>query len=798
MSLGHGAISQSPISALASALASAEAMLFRRSVAQASVPIARLVGRIVRRHGQGKIGVVNTEAFNGISLSNASTTWTPPAGVTRVFVEAWGAGGNGGDAAFDDSGGGGGGGGYAGGWVAVTPGTAYTIQAGGTSLGLGESYFSGPGVSVHAYGGAPGENGGGAGAGAGGNGGPGLSGVRTYSGGNGGSGYQNSTSGQGGGGGGGGGSTSAGSNGVNGALGLGAAGGAGGIVGGGSGGSVSGGGSNTAGAAPGGGGAGGSQFGTAGGTDGAPGRVLLTYETTPRVLHAADMPRLSNQKMIQGQVPQVLVGTVARRFGRADARSDNNIGLLRRSVRQVPILLDILRGGKTWRSGQQPDAKSDVPHKTFMHKIKPNFGLPTVHPKGSIVRAFGHADSSGKNILPFRRAVSQPLLPAPSALEGTILRRKQWPDAPPAPTTDLVPNLVRRVKSPEKQPFTGTVTRRPDLIRYSPPGPTETLFLIRRQVGTPPVPSMLQGRVKRREGIAANESIPRRVLFARQLLQQLPTPDALEGKVKRRKGVSQNIIPPASSPQRRLRRKLPSKRPPIDVMEGHTKRRFGVTTPIWITYTEMFEQGYRVADEAYSLYELFVGEDAEPTFGAPVATSPTLPFSWTPTPPASGTKVLHIVVRKRNKYNLSSMNIFSALKIIDNTGAGVADPVAAPIDVVPYDDVTGYVRVMAKYSSADDTSPADRWDVYVKIGSVPVPGVDVVTYTAAMKFLGPFAVLNRKIGPYSAGAVAYIVVVARRNSDGTIAAADSVTLTLAFPPDLDSGSLFGGTAFEQL
>jgi hypothetical protein len=61
---------------------------------------------------------------------NSSSTYTPAAGITRVFVEAWGGGAAGGGHTSNGGGGGGGGGAYAAGEVTVVPATSYTVTIG--------------------------------------------------------------------------------------------------------------------------------------------------------------------------------------------------------------------------------------------------------------------------------------------------------------------------------------------------------------------------------------------------------------------------------------------------------------------------------------------------------------------------------------------------------------------------------------------------------------------------------------------------------------------------------------------
>jgi hypothetical protein len=72
--------------------------------------------------------------IGGLREYRASSVWTAPPGVTRVLVEAWGAGGAGGASAPVNRGGGGGGGGGAGSYervvLAVVPGTTYDLVVG--------------------------------------------------------------------------------------------------------------------------------------------------------------------------------------------------------------------------------------------------------------------------------------------------------------------------------------------------------------------------------------------------------------------------------------------------------------------------------------------------------------------------------------------------------------------------------------------------------------------------------------------------------------------------------------------
>src|SRR5690606_11223133 len=82
-----------------------------------------------------KVHAQTTQSFD----TPGSYTFTAPAGVTSITVEAWGAGGGGSSITNFGGGGGGGGGAYASSVIPVTPGTSYNIVvgAGGNANSLG-------------------------------------------------------------------------------------------------------------------------------------------------------------------------------------------------------------------------------------------------------------------------------------------------------------------------------------------------------------------------------------------------------------------------------------------------------------------------------------------------------------------------------------------------------------------------------------------------------------------------------------------------------------------------------------
>lgn len=122
---------------------------------------------------------VNSQTFT----TAGADTFTVPAGISFVYVEAWGGGGGGGGTgAAASAGGGGGGGEYRSGWVAVTPGDAIAVTVGaggtggntsGTNGSAGATSSFGALVSCGGGGGGTGSNSGGANGGAGGSGGAG-------------------------------------------------------------------------------------------------------------------------------------------------------------------------------------------------------------------------------------------------------------------------------------------------------------------------------------------------------------------------------------------------------------------------------------------------------------------------------------------------------------------------------------------------------------------------------------------------------------------------------------------------
>ena len=253
------------------------------------------------------------------SVFTTSGTWTAPAGVTSVTVQAWGGGGRGGNTTSNTQASGGGGGAFAQKVITVTPGTTYnvTVGQGGnqTTANGGDSFFINN-TTILAKGGTAAADNSTTGA-AGGS--SVLSiGDIVYRGGNGGD-RASSNSGAGGGGAGTGGN---GGDAVTTTAGLGTA------VGGGDGGaSQTGNGNGLAGLTIGGGGSGGKGNGRAGG-DGARGEVRITFTCPPNTSFAGSNQTLAacatTTTLSGSAVPTGMTGTWTVVSGTATITNPNS------------------------------------------------------------------------------------------------------------------------------------------------------------------------------------------------------------------------------------------------------------------------------------------------------------------------------------------------------------------------------------------------------------------------------------------------------------------------------------------
>lgn len=201
-------------------------------------------------------------------------------------------------------------------------------------------------------------------------------------------------------------------------------------------------------------------------------------------------------------------------------------------------------------------------------------------------------------------------------------------------------------------------------------------------------------------------------------------------------------------------------------IQGRVVRRDG-RSPDWIEFYQVYEQGYRVADDSLAVYELYVGNGQAPDFTQPpAATSATLPFSWEyPSPsPGETTQYFYCVVRQRDKYGLQSFNVFETVVAIDVTTGRQVYPPTTPIGTTIEESfyVPGNMSIASMYTAVNDPKPADTWNIYANVGSAPTIDPAHLVHTEAMIFSGNVARLFASIGPYNAGDVVYAVVIAER------------------------------------
>ena len=203
---------------------------------------------------------------------------------------------------------------------------------------------------------------------------------------------------------------------------------------------------------------------------------------------------------------------------------------------------------------------------------------------------------------------------------------------------------------------------------------------------------------------------------------------------------------------------------------------------------------YRVADTSKDRYELFVGEDALPDFTAAAdATSTSLPFAHSITPPGAGTKVINACVRKRNEYNVLGLNQYVTTHEIDTGGNLVVPDPSAATDVEAINHVGLKVVVKARYNYRDDgeTYRGDTWRLYVRTdGTDPVPASDTPE-VVQMRHNGAAERLHKVLGPYTAGAGFRVIVRVFRGSDGQDDG--NVTVTSVAVPSAPSTPTNGDT-----
>lgn len=223
-------------------------------------------------------------------------------------------------------------------------------------------------------------------------------------------------------------------------------------------------------------------------------------------------------------------------------------------------------------------------------------------------------------------------------------------------------------------------------------------------------------------------------------------------------------------------------------------------------YTKAYRQTFRVADDSLERYELYVGEDAMPDFDdslQPVATSATLPFSYTPSTPSSDQTIqFYAVTRKRNKYNILSHNQYPTIVEINELGEEELGPLTAPEIVKIMDGDSGEIFVRARYPKHVDRNEADTWELYVEEGIDPDPDVDTPVETEDMEStMGVDYQWRVATDGLTPGLTYHVMVVVSRSDDSTDEETGESSVTEhtcaeTYDIDAEDTSLFGGQEFE--
>lgn len=210
---------------------------------------------------------------------------------------------------------------------------------------------------------------------------------------------------------------------------------------------------------------------------------------------------------------------------------------------------------------------------------------------------------------------------------------------------------------------------------------------------------------------------------------------------------------------------------------------------------------HRVANDAIVLYELYKGTDASPDFtAAPSETFASLPHE---TGVFAADHTYHLVLRKRNKFNLLSQNIIETIIEIDAGGDQVAARPSDPVCVTVAPAAGGKASVKAQYSNVSDgDDAADTWLIYLtNDGGDPDPDIDEPD-TEAMIFSGGVAILDWLSDAEADETIIKVLVRTRRIDAGPVNI-DSLGTTIhtvtanTDGPDTIDGSIFIRIDTEQ-
>lgn len=207
---------------------------------------------------------------------------------------------------------------------------------------------------------------------------------------------------------------------------------------------------------------------------------------------------------------------------------------------------------------------------------------------------------------------------------------------------------------------------------------------------------------------------------------------------------------------------------------------------------------FRLEDTELERYELFRGVDADPDLSsAPWQTFATLPYA---TPALDVSHTYKFVLRKRNKFNLSSYNIAAWIVIVAADGSQVAPP-SSPTGITAVPTAGGVIAVSALYAYLPDAESirADTWAIWLTTdGSEPDPSGEPTAEIAMSQTTG-LAVLDYQTDPVAHGTTVKVLVRAMRSADdGASANTDSVAAVGdAQGPSAPAGGFFFGHVARQ-
>jgi len=214
----------------------------------------------------------------------------------------------------------------------------------------------------------------------------------------------------------------------------------------------------------------------------------------------------------------------------------------------------------------------------------------------------------------------------------------------------------------------------------------------------------------------------------------------------------------------------------------------------------------RLANDAAAGYELYRGVDGEPDFSSPWETFTALPHqTGALDAPPSGTRTYTFLLRQRNRFGLSSVNVRSWSIEIDANGDLVTTPPSAPRWISVEPAAGGKVRVQATYRYDDDgDDQADAFAVWVGVDADPDPDVDDPAVVQSMVKADGLAKLDWTRPTGEADGARFRVLVRTRNSGGGgTSGGDSRNTALleatatSDGPDAPTGGAFFGRVAQQ-